>query len=206
MARAPGAALGASEAPRPGGARLQQKLRRARPAGPEPARPAIPRRPPGNERDLEHQGRRRADRRPGRRRGDLASRHDLRRGPAEGRKAVHDATYNSAGTRRKGYGDVTDPRSAPGARHELVRTHPESGRKCLFLGRRRNSYVLGLELDESEALLDALWKHATQPQFTWRQEWRVGDVIVWDNRCTLHRRDAFDPRVRRLLHRTQIRA
>jgi taurine dioxygenase len=124
----------------------------------------------------------------------------------EGRKAVHDATYNSAGTRRKGYGDVTDPRSAPGARHDLVRTHPESGRKCLFLGRRRNSYVLGLELAESEALLDALWEHATQPQFTFRQEWRVGDVIVWDNRCTLHRRDAFDPRARRLLHRTQIRA
>ncbi len=124
----------------------------------------------------------------------------------EGRKAVHDATYNSAGTKRKGYGDVTDPRSAPGARHDLVRTHPETGRKCLFLGRRRNSYVLGLELAESEALLDALWEHATQPQFTFRQEWRVGDVIVWDNRCTLHRRDAFDPRARRLLHRTQVRA
>jgi taurine dioxygenase len=124
----------------------------------------------------------------------------------EGRKAVHDATYNSAGTKRKGYGDVTDPRSAPGARHDLVRTHPETGRKCLFLGRRRNSYVLGLELTESEALLDALWEHATRPQFTFRQEWRVGDVIVWDNRCTLHRRDAFDPRARRLLHRTQVRA
>ena len=124
----------------------------------------------------------------------------------KGRKAVHDATYNSAGTKRKGYGDVTDPRSAPGARHDLVRTHPETGRKCLFLGRRRNSYVLGLELAESEALLDALWEHATQPQFTFRQEWRVGDVIVWDNRCTLHRRDAFDPRARRLLHRTQVRA
>ena len=124
----------------------------------------------------------------------------------EGRKAVHDATYNSAGTKRKGYGDVTDPRSAPGARHDLVRTHPETGRKCLFLGRRRNSYVLGLELAESDALLDALWAHATRPQFTFRQEWRGGDVIVWDNRCTLHRRDAFDPRARRLLHRTQIRA
>ena len=124
----------------------------------------------------------------------------------EGRKAVHDATYNSAGTRRKGYGEVSDPRSAPGARHDLVRTHPETGRQCLFIGRRRNSYVLGLELAESEALLDALWEHATQPQFTLRQEWRVGDVIVWDNRCTLHRRDAFDPRARRLLHRTQIRA
>ena len=124
----------------------------------------------------------------------------------EGREAVHDATYNSAGTMRKGYKDVSDPRSAPGARHPLVRTHPETGRKSLFLGRRRNSYVVGLDLHESEKLLDELWAHATQPDFTWRQEWRVGDVIVWDNRCTLHRRDAFDPAARRLLHRTQIRA
>ena len=124
----------------------------------------------------------------------------------EGREAVHDATYNSAGTMRKGYREVTDPRTAPGARHPLVRTHPESGRKSLFLGRRRNSYVLDLDLEESEALLDELWAHATQPQFTFRQQWRVGDLLVWDNRCTLHRRDAFDPRARRLLHRTQIRA
>ena len=124
----------------------------------------------------------------------------------EGREAVHDATYNSAGVMRKGYKEVTDPRTAPGARHPLVRTHPETGRRCLFLGRRRNSYIVGLGLEESEKLLDALWAHATQPQLTFRQEWRVGDVMVWDNRCTLHRRDAFDPRARRLLHRTQIRA
>jgi taurine dioxygenase len=130
---------------------------------------------------------------------------ELRR-RVEGRSAVHDATYNSAGIRRKGYEDVADPRAAPGARHELVRTHPETGRKCLFLGRRRNSYVLGMELDESEALLDALWAHATQPQFTFRQQWRVGDVLIWDNRCTLHRRDSFDPAARRLMHRTQIKA
>ena len=63
-----------------------------------------------------------------------------------------------------------------------------------------------MALAESEALLDALWAHATQPQFTFRQQWRVGDVLVWDNRCTLHRRDAFDPAARRLLHRTQIKA
>jgi taurine dioxygenase len=123
-----------------------------------------------------------------------------------GREAVHDATYNSAGIMRKGYKDVTDPRAAPGARHPLVRRHPETGRECLFLGRRRNSYVIGLDLNESETLLDELWAHATQPKFTWVQQWRVGDVIVWDNRCTLHRRDAFDPRARRLLHRTQIKA
>jgi len=124
----------------------------------------------------------------------------------EGLQAVHDATYNSAGAMRKGYQELTDPRTAPGARHPLVRTHPETGRRSLFLGRRRNSYVVGLDLDESERLLDELWRHATQPRFTWRQQWRVGDVIVWDNRCTLHRRDAFDPAARRLMHRTQIRA
>lgn len=122
-----------------------------------------------------------------------------------GRRAVHDATYNSAGERRRGYAEVTDPRSAPGARHPLVRTHAESGRKSLFLGRRRNSYIEGLPLEESEALLDRLWAHATQPRFAFRQQWRVGDVVLWDNRCTLHRRDAFDPAARRLMHRTQIK-
>lgn len=123
----------------------------------------------------------------------------------EGLKAIHDATYNSAGDKRKGYDDVTDPRRAPGARHGLVRTHPETGHKCLFLGRRRNSYIVGLELDESEALLDALWAHATQPRFVFRQQWKIGDLMIWDNRCTLHRRDSFDPSARRVMHRTQIK-
>lgn len=130
---------------------------------------------------------------------DLRSRID-------GRRAVHDATYNSAGERRKGYSEVSDPRKAPGARHLLVRTHPETGRKCLFLGRRRNSYIEGLALEESEALLDRLWAHATQPRFVFRQQWQAGDVVLWDNRCTLHRRDPFDPAARRLMHRTQIKA
>jgi taurine dioxygenase len=124
----------------------------------------------------------------------------------EGREAIHDATYNSAGQMRKGYAPVTDARKAPGARHALVATHPESGRQCLFLGRRRNSYIVGLDLEESEDLLDALWAHASKPEFVFRQQWRAGDVIIWDNRCTLHRRDAFDPNARRLMHRTQIKA
>jgi taurine dioxygenase len=120
-------------------------------------------------------------------------------------QAVHDATYNSAGMLRKGYKEISDPREAPGAHHPLARRHPETGRLCLFLGRRRNSYVVGLPLARSEALLDGLWAHATQPQFTFRQQWRVGDVLVWDNRCTLHRRDPFDASARRLMHRTQIK-
>jgi taurine dioxygenase len=122
------------------------------------------------------------------------------------RKAIHDATYNSAGMMRKGYAPVTDPRAAPGAQHPLVRIHPETGRSTLFLGRRRNSYIVGMALAESEALLDELWAHATQARFTFRQEWRVGDTLIWDNRATLHRRDAFDPAQRRLMHRTQIKA
>ena len=123
----------------------------------------------------------------------------------QGLKAIHDATYNSAGIKRKGYDDVTDPRRAPGAHHGLVRRHPETGRKCLFLGRRRNSYIVGLPLEESEALLDALWAHATQPRFAFCQQWQVGDLMIWDNRCTLHRRDPFDPNARRVMHRTQIK-
>ena len=93
----------------------------------------------------------------------------------------------------------------PGARQPLVRTHPETGRRALFLGRRINSYVVGLPVAESERLLDLLWAHATQEKFTWRQDWRVGDLIWWDNRCAMHRRDAFDPATRRLMHRTQLK-
>jgi taurine dioxygenase len=122
-----------------------------------------------------------------------------------GRRAIHDATYNSAGMMRKGMKPVTDPRQAPGAHQPLIISHPDTGRAALYLGRRRNSYIVGMDLDESEALLDALWAHATQPQFAFRQEWRLHDLILWDNRCTLHRRDSFDPQSRRVMHRTQIK-
>lgn len=119
-------------------------------------------------------------------------------------RCVHDASRNSAGELRIGFEDNTDPRKTRGAVHPLVSVHPETGRKCLLLGRRRNAYVVGLELEDSEQLLDALWGHATQERFTWAQQWQVGDVIMWDNRCTMHRRDAFDPASRRLMYRTQI--
>ena len=117
---------------------------------------------------------------------------------------VHDASTNSVGGRRGDYAEVTDVRQAPGARHPLVITHPHTGRDCLFLGRRRNAYLVGLELEESERLLDTLWAHCTNPELHWYQEWRVGDLILWDNRCTMHHRDAFDPMSRRIMHRTQI--
>jgi len=124
---------------------------------------------------------------------------------AAGKIAVHDASTNSAGLLRKGYRQVTDVREVVGARHPLVRTEPKSSRKALFLGRRPNSYVVGLSVPESEALLDALWAHATQPRFAMCHEWQVGDVLMWNNLSVLHRRDPFDPKARRIMHRSQIK-
>ena len=98
-----------------------------------------------------------------------------------------------------------DPREAPGTIHPLVCTHPETGRRCLYLGRRRNAYIDGLPLAESEALLDEIWACATRDELTWYNDWRVGDLVLWDNRCTMHRRDPFDPAARRIMHRTQIK-
>lgn len=122
-----------------------------------------------------------------------------------GRRAIHDATYNSAGMMRKGMKPVTDPREAPGAHHPLVIRHPDTGRAALYLGRRRNSSIVGMDLAQSDALLDALWAHATQPKFSFCQVWQLHDLMLWDNRCTLHRRDSFDPEARRVMHRTQIK-
>jgi taurine dioxygenase len=129
---------------------------------------------------------------------------DLRKA-AEGKVAVHDASRNSAGMLRKGYKEVTDVRETVGARHPLVRTNPKTGRRALFLGRRPNAYVLGLEVADSEALLDSLWAHATQPRFAMCHEWQVGDLLMWNNLSVLHRRDPFAPESRRVMHRTQIR-
>jgi taurine dioxygenase len=123
----------------------------------------------------------------------------------DGKTAVHDASRNSAGMLRKGYKEITDVRQTPGAHHPLVRTDSKSGRRALFLGRRPNAYVLGLEVVESEALLDALWSHATQPRFVMCHEWKVGDLLMWNNLSVLHRRDPFDPKTRRVMHRSQIK-
>jgi taurine dioxygenase len=117
----------------------------------------------------------------------------------------HDGTYNSGGYVRQGVTPTDDPRQSPGAVHPLVCTHPASGRRMLYLGRRRNAYLVGLELAESEALLNELWSVVDRQEFSWEHVWRVGDLVLWDNRCTMHRRDAFDPDSRRIMHRTQVK-
>ncbi len=123
----------------------------------------------------------------------------------EGRLAIHDAAHNSAGMLRRGYEEVSDPRQTPGAHHPLVREDPATGRRALFLGRRPHAYVLGLEPAASDALLDRLWAHATQPKYTWVHKWQTGDLLMWQNLWVLHRRDGFDANARRILHRTQIK-
>jgi taurine dioxygenase len=120
-------------------------------------------------------------------------------------KIKHDGTYNSGGYLRQGVTATDDPRTSPGAAHPLVCTHPDTGRRMLYLGRRRNAYLMGLELADSEALLDELWSYVERPEFAWEHVWRVGDLVLWDNRCTMHRRDPFDASARRIMHRTQIK-
>jgi taurine dioxygenase len=117
----------------------------------------------------------------------------------------HDGTYNSGGYLRQGVTATDDPRESPGAVHPLVCTHPDTGRRMLYLGRRRNAYLAGLELADSEALLDELWDFVARPEFAWEHVWQVGDLVLWDNRCTMHRRDPFDASARRVMHRTQIK-
>lgn len=123
----------------------------------------------------------------------------------EGLSLKHDGTYNSGGYLRQGVTAVDDPMSSPGTYHPLVCTHPETRRRALYLGRRRNAYIGGLSLAESESLLDKLWEYATRPELAWGHTWRPRDLVLWDNRCTMHRRDSFDAASRRVMHRTQIR-
>jgi taurine dioxygenase len=115
----------------------------------------------------------------------------------------HDGTFDSGGSVRKGLAPSCDPRISVGTPHPAIIEHPVSGQHALYLGRRRNAYVMGLDLVESEELLDELWSYVETAVY--RHRWALGDLVLWDNRTTMHRRDAFDPRARRVMHRTQIK-
>jgi taurine dioxygenase len=127
------------------------------------------------------------------------------RSALEGRICNHDASTTSVGELRAGADAVADVRTAPGAKHPAIRTHPATGGKALYLGRRLNGYLEGYSVEESEKLLDRLWAHCAKPDFSWTHKWAVGDLLIWDNRCAIHRRDGFDGRERRVMHRTQIK-
>jgi taurine dioxygenase len=115
----------------------------------------------------------------------------------------HDGTYDSGGYLRKGMAASADPRTSVGTPHPIVIRHPVSGDRALYLGRRRNAYIMGLEVAESERLLDEIWSYVDAAVYA--HKWALGDLVLWDNRTTMHRRDAFDPKARRVMHRTQIK-
>jgi taurine dioxygenase len=120
--------------------------------------------------------------------------------PAEVRERIadltlrHDGSYNSAGVRR---------RVATYMDHPIVCTHPETGYDVLYLGRRPHARINGVPEDESYALLDVLWAHATRDAYAWHHAWKSGDILIWDNRCVMHHRNAFDASARRIMHRAQ---
>ncbi len=124
-----------------------------------------------------------------------------------GKRTKQDASRNSAGVLRPGLKKPERPDDVPGPMHPLVRVHPDTGRKALYLGRRRvypSQFVEGLGETESEALLDRLWAHATRPELGWTHVWQPGDFLVWDNRCAMHYREEVDDTQRRVMFRTQF--
>lgn len=117
----------------------------------------------------------------------------------------HDGTRDSGGNLRKGVEDDPNPVTSKGHPHPAVIRDPGTGRPALFLGRRPRAYVVGLEPGESEALLDELWRHAFQPANLYEHRWQVGDVLIWSNYSTMHRRDEFDKDTIRRMHRSQVK-
>lgn len=93
----------------------------------------------------------------------------------------------------------------PDVVHPLVRTHPVTGRKSLFIGGNVVWEIVGMAFDDGRRLLDELRAHATREEFCYRHTWRVGDAVLWDNRCTMHSATPFDEaRYRRVMHRTTL--
>ena len=132
---------------------------------------------------------------------------DLKKAIA-GRSQRHDASRNSAGILRPTVKLPSTPEEVPGPVHPLVRVHPVTGRRALYLGRRRDwpsNYVIGMPNDESEKLLDRLWAHASQKKYAWGHNWRVGDLILWDNRCAMHYRSEVDATRPRVMYRTVVK-
>jgi taurine dioxygenase len=122
----------------------------------------------------------------------------------DGLKVVH--TYDSSrkGTRIARL-NAAEAAALPAIVHPLVRTHPETGRRALYMNPNRMEAVVGMARAESDALLDALTDHATQPQYQYRHRWRQGDILIWDNRCTMHKANADYPAgSRRVMQRLMV--
>jgi taurine dioxygenase len=118
-----------------------------------------------------------------------------------GLKAMNVYDYEKNPTTR----GATIREGVPHYAHPVVRTHPQTGRKALFVNRLMTDHILDTPRDESDRLLNILFDHQEQRRFVYEHVWSVGDLVLWDNRCSLHARTDFDPGERRLLRRVAIR-
>ena len=122
----------------------------------------------------------------------------------DGLKAVHKYS-SSRKLSRIATRPATEMAAMPEATHPLVCTHPATGRRSLYLNPNRMEQVVGLDRADSDRLLDELIDHATQPKYQYRHVWRQGDIVIWDNRCTMHKANADYPEgERRLMHRVIV--
>ena len=122
----------------------------------------------------------------------------------DGLKVIH-KYQSSRQTNRVSKRPEGEMKAMPEATHPLVRTHPETGRKALYLNANRMEQIAGMERAESDKLLDQLIAHAIEPRFQYRHVWQQGDIVIWDNRATMHKANADYPEgERRLMHRVIV--
>ena len=123
---------------------------------------------------------------------------ELRR-PLEGRRAFHHYNFGSALR-----GDDKGTRAFAESTHPVFRTHEETGRKAIYVNRLMTEGVVDMDQAEADGLLAAVFDHSENPDFVYEHEWRIGDVLLWDNRCSMHARTDFPETERRLLLRTTV--
>lgn len=126
---------------------------------------------------------------------------DLRRRlqPLEAVHSIRNYRY------RPGEGMPADIQEAyPEVRHPVVVVHPATGRRALYVSEGTTLRIEGMDEAESRQTLDFLFAHSVKADFTWTQDWQVGDIVVWDNRCVIHQQTPYDPNERRLLKRTTV--
>mgnify|MGYP001274949645 FL=1 len=123
--------------------------------------------------------------------------------------AVHSFAYSQSQMNLNGRYKVTavmsddELEALPPVQHPMIRVHPESGRKAIYVGRHA-SHIVGLSIEEGRALIRELNEFSTQPEFVYRHKWQTGDLVMWDNRMVMHRGLPYDPMYKRVMHRTTV--
>jgi taurine dioxygenase len=123
----------------------------------------------------------------------------------DGLDAIHDMTVAKHSKGRDPVDLAETRRRNPPVAHPMVRVHPETGKKALYVSEMTTTGIVGLTDEEAQPILEFLYRHCVQPEFTYRHKWQVGDLLAWDNRCTMHLAlSDYDINVPRKLYRTTL--